>query len=354
MADYYQVLGVGRNATPEEIKKGYRKQAVKWHPDKHSSGTDRDKAAAEKKFKEVAEAYEALSDPNKKEIYDRFGEAGLKRGGGGGGPSGFGGMPGGIDPNDLFAQMFSQMAGGGGMGGGFPGGVQFSFGGMPGGMGGGMPGGIDINDILNQMMGGGMGGGGGGGGGGGAAQMRVVPLECTLEELYTGANKAPTHQGRTYNIAVQPGWKAGTKIRFDDAGVAFEVRQAEHATFRRVGNDLHCTVFPTSVLHVLTGGNVTLHHLDHTRLTAAFAPFGMTATLAEQGMPYKEKPPGGGSGGARRRGALVVHLFFDPSEAYDTLAGYGRIALYVLALYLFLSYPSYAIMLLFAYRAVTS
>ena len=77
--DYYATLGINRDASADDIKKGYRKMAVKWHPDKHSSGTESEKKNAEKKFKEIAEAYDALSDPNKKEIYDRYGEAGLKR-----------------------------------------------------------------------------------------------------------------------------------------------------------------------------------------------------------------------------------------------------------------------------------
>ena len=108
MPDYYALLDVGRDASPEDIKKGYRKMAVKWHPDKHASATDAEKAVAEEKFKEVAEAYATLSDPNERELYDRHGVAGLKRGGGTG-PSGFGGMPSGIDPMDLFFQMFAQM-----------------------------------------------------------------------------------------------------------------------------------------------------------------------------------------------------------------------------------------------------
>ena len=112
--DYYSLLEVERDASPDEIKRGYRKMAIKWHPDKHASGTDHEKAESEEKFKQVAEAYNALSDPNQREIYDREGEAGLRRGGDGSAPSDFGGMAGAyVDPMELFAQMFAQMRKGG-------------------------------------------------------------------------------------------------------------------------------------------------------------------------------------------------------------------------------------------------
>lgn len=68
--DYYKTLGISKGATDEDIKKAYKKQALKWHPDKNKS------AAAEEKFKEIAEAYEVLSDPKKREVYDQYGEEG--------------------------------------------------------------------------------------------------------------------------------------------------------------------------------------------------------------------------------------------------------------------------------------
>lgn len=68
--DYYSILGIEKGASEEDIKKAYRKQALKWHPDKNKS------PHAEEKFKEVAEAYEVLSDPKKRDIYDQFGEEG--------------------------------------------------------------------------------------------------------------------------------------------------------------------------------------------------------------------------------------------------------------------------------------
>ena len=123
--DYYQILGVTKNATDAELKKAYRKLAVKYHPDKNPG----DKSA-EEKFKEVSEAYDVLSDPKKRAQYDQFGSDYFRTGGGAGGQGGFGGGAGGAysqggpfrDPYDIFSQMFggggadafSQMFGGGG------------------------------------------------------------------------------------------------------------------------------------------------------------------------------------------------------------------------------------------------
>eukprot|EP00284_Hemiselmis_tepida_P010873 CAMPEP_0174931510 /NCGR_PEP_ID=MMETSP1355-20121228/33904_1 /TAXON_ID=464990 /ORGANISM="Hemiselmis tepida, Strain CCMP443" /LENGTH=129 /DNA_ID=CAMNT_0016177867 /DNA_START=75 /DNA_END=461 /DNA_ORIENTATION=- len=115
--DYYKILGgLSKDAKEADIKKAYKKQAMKWHPDKNPDN----KEEAEKMFKDIAEAYDVLTDPQKKQIYDQFGEEGLKGGGGGGGGGpGFGGMPGGMryefrgDPNEIFANLFKGMRGGG-------------------------------------------------------------------------------------------------------------------------------------------------------------------------------------------------------------------------------------------------
>jgi len=112
--DYYEVLGVDKNATASEIKKSYRKLALKFHPDKNP-----DDKAAEEKFKEAAEAYEVLSNEEKKARYDQFGHAGMR--GGPGGPGGPGGFGGGMSMDDIFSQfgdIFGGAFGGGGFGGG--------------------------------------------------------------------------------------------------------------------------------------------------------------------------------------------------------------------------------------------
>src|SRR5205085_3019470 len=101
--DYYEVLGVERDATDEEVKRSYRKLAVKFHPDKNP-----DDPHAEENFKELGEAYDVLIDPDKRAAYDRFGHAAFTSGGAGFGRGGF------HDPFEIFREVF----GGGGFGGG--------------------------------------------------------------------------------------------------------------------------------------------------------------------------------------------------------------------------------------------
>ena len=127
--DYYDILGVNKTANAQEIKTAYRKKALEWHPDRHQGG---DKEEAEKKFKEINEAYQVLGDEKKRATYDRFGSAAFDQGGAGPGPGGFGGGFGGFggfdfgnvdadgfgDFGDVLGQMFGFGGGGGGFGGG--------------------------------------------------------------------------------------------------------------------------------------------------------------------------------------------------------------------------------------------
>jgi len=99
-ADYYEVLGVSRDASEQELKSAYRKLALKFHPDRNPGDH-----AAEEKFKEASEAYQVLCDADKRAAYDRFGHAGVS----GGGPGGFGGFSGAVDLGDIFGDLFGEM-----------------------------------------------------------------------------------------------------------------------------------------------------------------------------------------------------------------------------------------------------
>ena len=129
--DYYEILGVERDADASAIKKAYRKLAVKYHPDKNPGDKE-----AEDKFKELGEAYEALSDPDKRAAYDRYGHQAFTGPGGGGG-GGF------HDPMDIFSQIF---------GGSFGGGFEDIFGGGGGRKRGGKQRGSDLRYDLEISL----------------------------------------------------------------------------------------------------------------------------------------------------------------------------------------------------------
>merc|ERR1719436_1233913 len=124
--DYYEVLGVSRNSTDKEIKRAYRKLAVKHHPDKNPNDTK----GAEERFKRIGEAYEVLQDEKKRRIYDQVGKQGLKGGMGGPGSFNFG------NAHDIFKAFFSHGDPFGDDDGFGMGGMRFNFGGPMGGMGG--------------------------------------------------------------------------------------------------------------------------------------------------------------------------------------------------------------------------
>lgn len=151
--DYYEVLGINKEATKKEIKSAYRRLAKQYHPDRNKE------EGAEDKFKEIQEAYEVLYDDQKRAAYDKYGHAGTQGFGGGG--AGFGGFGGGFDAGD--------------------------FG--------------NLNDIFEQMFGGGLGGFGGFGGGGRSQGARkgqdiAVSLELEFDEAVFGAEKTLNYQRR--------------------------------------------------------------------------------------------------------------------------------------------------------------
>lgn len=273
----YQTLGVPRNASASDIKKAYRKLALKHHPDKVAP---EDRSKAEHEFKEIAKAYEWLSDEKKRGLYDRYGEKSLE----GNFQPGFadmgggtGGHWGGNGSNSGGSKTFHFGGPGGSSGfGGFPG--------MFGGMGGAPSGGsspefssVDLNEIIRQMMGGVPLNGPSGGMGGeqffGRQQSRdsssypnysqqqhrhhpskeyTRPVHCTLEELSRGVTKKlkvsyPLIREKIYTIHIRAGWKSGTKIKFpaskSEMGeyppITFVVQERKHPYLKREGNDLH-------------------------------------------------------------------------------------------------------------------
>ncbi|XP_030383687.1 dnaJ protein homolog 1 isoform X2 [Scaptodrosophila lebanonensis] len=261
--DYYKTLGLPKTATDDEIKKAYRKLALRYHPDKNKA------ANAEEKFKEVAEAYEVLSDKNKREVYDKYGEDGLKSGGtrNGTGPKNtftyqFHG-----DPRATFAQFFGSSN------------PFASFFDMGDNL-------FDKNvfdldtepDFFSSPF-----GGLGSRHGLGSAfrshsfnvhtpfkkeQKQDPPVEhdlyVTLEEIYHGcvkkmkisrrvvqADGSSKKEDKYVSISIKPGWKSGTKVTFQKEGdqapgkipadIVFIIRDKPHAMFKREGSDLRYT-----------------------------------------------------------------------------------------------------------------
>ncbi|XP_073030239.1 uncharacterized protein [Primulina eburnea] len=307
--DYYKILKVDKNATDDELKKAYRKLAMKWHPDKNPNN----KTEAEAKFKEISEAYEVLSDSQKRAIYDQYGEEGLKgqvpppNAGGpdgttffrtGDGPNVFRFSP--RNANDIFAEFFGHSSpfGGIGNGNGTRGGSKFSssmFG----------------DDIFSSF-------------GGDSRHMSSGPrkappierlLPCSLEELYKGSKKKmkisreiADASGKTLpiqeilTIDIKPGWKKGTKITFPDKGnekpnvipsdLVFVIDEKPHSVFTRDGNDLVVTQ-KISLAEALTGYTVHLTTLDGRNLSIPINSVihpGYEEVVRGEGMPISKEP----------------------------------------------------------------
>ena len=152
----YDVLGISKTASEAEIKKAYRKKALKWHPDR-AIARSVDKDIATEQFKLVARAFTCLSDKQKRAGYDRWGHDSSSGGGGGGNPfrggggGGHGGFQGHVDPNELFKAFFGGVPMGGG-GGGHGSGVHFQSFSFGGPMSGGGGGGGGLNELFQRIQ----------------------------------------------------------------------------------------------------------------------------------------------------------------------------------------------------------
>ncbi|KAK7373920.1 hypothetical protein VNO80_07342 [Phaseolus coccineus] len=302
--DYYKILKVDRNAKDDDIKKAYRSLAMKWHPDKNPNN----KKDAETNFKQISKAYDVLGDPQKRALYDQYGEEALSSvppGGGGfpggshGGPTTFQYNP--RSPDDIFSEFFGFKSplgrgGTGDMGGrpGFPRGGTFS------------------EDIFAQFR---------NAAGDGSVHMprKGAPIErtlhCSLEDLYKGTTKKmkisrdvndasgrPSTVEEILAIEIRPGWKKGTKITFPEKGneqrgvipadLVFIIDEKPHSFFKRDGNDLVITQ-KISLVEALTGCSVQLTTLDARNLTI---PINNTVSptyeevVKGEGMPIPKEP----------------------------------------------------------------
>lgn len=332
--DYYKILGVERNATESDLKKAYRRMALKYHPDKNKS------PGAEEKFKDVAEALEVLSDKDKRAVYDKFGEEGLKAGGGRSGNSGSTGNSGGPPSGGPGVYHFSSTAGGPGvdpfetfrhM---FDGEDPFAsfFGGSAGrGSVGGSPSGrtmfytningqdhMDVDDA-------GYGLGGGMSGGIPRGQKQQDPpvtrdLPVTLEEVYTGVVKkmkikkqvlsSKRSAEKVLSIDVKPGWKSGTKITFPKEGdekpntipadVIFVLKDKPHPKFKRDGSDIIYTA-NISLRDALCGTTITIPLLEGGQMSYSLTDIvnpNTTKRIVGKGLPLPKEP--------KARGDLLI------------------------------------------------
>lgn len=216
-ANYYETLGVSKSASADDIKKAYRKLALEWHPDRHPD----DKAEAEKKFKEINEAYQVLSNPQKKSQYDQFGTAGGPGGNPFAGGNPFGGQSG------PFTYSYSTSNG------------QNPFGDFG-----------DPFDIFAQFFGGGM---------GRRNQKPTYSLILDFMEAIKGVSKTIDMKGKRRTIKIPPGVNTGNTIDFGDFRLSLEVRRDK--LFDREGDDIFVTLdVPYSLL--VLGGEIKAPTID--------------------------------------------------------------------------------------------
>jgi curved DNA-binding protein len=281
--DYYETLGVPRDASDEDIRKAYRKLARKYHPDVNKD------AGADDRFKEIAEAYEVLRDPEKRDRYDRLG-ANWKAGQDVSGAAGW---------DDVFARGGRRRRSGAARPGGGDG-VRVEFGGGDVG---------DFSDFFADLFGGGGLGGGSGRGGSifdsfGASQPREqeAVLELSLEEAVEGGRKRLSIDEREFEVDLPPGVRDGQRLRVrggapgdgdGDGDLVLRIRLRRHPRFRVEGDDLYVDL-PVSPWEAALGAKVPVPTLtgDVQLTVPPGSSSGRRLRLREEGLPRE----GGGKG----------------------------------------------------------
>ena len=320
--DYYQTLGIPRTATPAEIKKAFRKLAREHHPDRKPG----DKAA-EQRFKDVNEANEVLSDPDKRAKYDHFGkdwEAYARAGATGGRPRPAGDPFGPGGP-------FEGYAGVGGSGGN----VRYEF--RTSGGATATAGGAGFSDFFEMMFGSGAfagtavdrGRAGRGAGGRTALQAVEATAEISLEEVFHGTSRIVDVGGRRLEVAIPRGVDTGSRVRLSGKGpdgrdLIVVIRLNPHGVFTRRGADLEREL-PVTLREALLGGEAPVGTLKG-RVLLTLPPGtqnGKTFRLTGQGMPRLR----GGEPGdlyVRVRVILPTHLSEEAREAAERFLDLAR------------------------------
>jgi len=262
--DYYKILGVGKKASEKEIKKAYRKLARKHHPDVNP-GDD----SAEDRFKEINEAHEVLSDPDKRKKYDQLGASWRQY-------QHTGGQPGGFD----WSQWYTQPGGGR---------VHVEY--------------ADLSDFFSAVF--------GGAGRGGSTTWRTQgqpyatpgqdyeqEVEITLEEAFSGTTRVMEKDGRRLEVKIAAGVQTGSRVRMrgegggshgggDKGDLYLRVKVLPHGTMERRGDDLYCEV-PVDLYTAVLGGEVRVPTLKGGAMLRIppETQGGKTFRLKGQGMPH--------------------------------------------------------------------